>query len=845
MDEIIGRGGNVFRWDWLPVLLVALAGGAVLAVEYLPARLAAATVLVCLGPGLALTAALFPEPGSLRSVERLALAMGASYAISIVGMLGCYYLFGALRLIPALAFYLLLTLLLAAVSRHRAASSVAEGGKGFTPSTLPFSPTGVQIIFLSLLLVAAVLRFSAVNYADFKGDEADVLLGSIALTYGEGQPLFEHTKGPGEMLTPAAFGLLGGRFDEFVTRFPFALAGTVGVVGVYLLGRRMFDETTALVALAFAAIDGLFLHYARTAQYQSLVFVFIVLAVYCYYRYYQDGRGEFHLLGTLLLTAGALTHYETILVAPLAVYLTGKRLWADKPPARRDLAVPAASALLFLAALAAFYVPFALHPHLDSTAGYLSKRIGQEFIYNNFEEFYINALTYSSLYYVALVDLLLIVALARQAAKLSRREIVILLGAIVLGQSFALAQGAPQAVSLLVVYLALLALWLRSQAVSVAFKALLCWLALPFLAYMFLVERPGSHYYIYTAAFVLLAASVVSGAVNLLKGNKVGLIAGAAVLAALYAVLAYYPYLLYLRHDYEYMLTYPQHKSAFYVTDPRFPFGQRIGFGFPYRLGWQMVGHLYRTGVLDGDWDSDDEGNSLTWYTLGIPRNPCFPRYYFLAEIRYKEEGLEVPQKLINEQYVLKAQIWDNGQLRLKIYEYAPGGPQVEPLNLAEPASYDSYVTPEMFHTVPYAGRLRIIPHPMAANLADKARLVGYDLDTTRAAPGGSLVVTLYWQAAARMTESYKVFTHLESERLWSQADDVPACHTHPTQEWEPGEYVVDRHVMPLPPDLPPGEYPLLVGMYEPETGQRLEVAGAQGPGNGVFLQDVTILAGE
>jgi hypothetical protein len=703
---------------------------------------------------------------------------------------------------------------------------------------------GIATVILAL---AAFLRFTSANYADLKGDEADVLLGSIATIYGEGQPLFLHTKGPGEMLVPAIVGLLAGRFDEFTVRFPFALAGVMGVAGLYLLGRLLFDDITAVVTMAIAAIDGLFLHYARTAQYQSLVFMFVVWAIYCYYHYYRQGRGTFHLAGTLCLAAAALTHYEAALVAPVGLYLTYKRVRQ-----RKDLTIPVVSALLFVVALAAFYVPFALHPHLRSTTKYLAGRIGSQLLYDNFAAFYINALTYSSMYYVVLAGCLLGVALVREVLKISRPGLALLSGVAVLGGISALALGTEQARAawLLFIYVTLLALWLAASTVDVAFKTLLFWVALPFLAYMFLVARPGSHYYIYTGAFALLAGSTVSAALRVWQDlslrrswRMATAIVGGVALLGVYAMLAYYPYMVYLRNDLEYVLTYPKYRSEFYVTDPRFPFGERIGFGFPYRLGWQMVGHLYRTGALSGDWDSNDEGNSLVWYTLGIPRNPCFPRYYFLGEIGYKEEGLPVPDDLIEEQYSLKARVWDNGELRLRIYEYAPDESPAEPIDLVEPAVYSSYVTPEEFHTVPYADRLRLIPHPLSVNLEDKVRLVGYSLDTQWARPGGRLVVTLYWQATARMKDSYKVFTHLEKERLWGQADDVPVCHTYPTNGWEVGEYVVDRHVMILPPDLPPGTYPVLVGMYEPETGERLEVRDDSGKikGNDVLLQEVTI----
>ena len=41
---------------------------------------------------------------------------------------------------------------------------------------------------------------------------------------------------------------------------------------------------------------------------------------------------------------------------------------------------------------------------------------------------------------------------------------------------------------------------------------------------------------------------------------------------------------------------------------------------------------------------------------------------------------------------------------------------------------------------------------------------------------------------------------------------------------WAPGEYVRDEHRLILPNDLPAGDYRLIVGMYLPDSGERLPV---------------------
>lgn len=110
------------------------------------------------------------------------------------------------------------------------------------------------------------------------------------------------------------------------------------------------------------------------------------------------------------------------------------------------------------------------------------------------------------------------------------------------------------------------------------------------------------------------------------------------------------------------------------------------------------------------------------------------------------------------------------------------------------------------------------------ASLDGVAVLEGHAL--TREA--GALTVSLIWRATGAPEVSYSVFVHLADAagRVWAQGDSIPADWTRPTTGWLPGEYIADPHTLTLPADLPPGEYKLLVGLYDPQTGQRVPASG-------------------
>jgi hypothetical protein len=132
----------------------------------------------------------------------------------------------------------------------------------------------------------------------------------------------------------------------------------------------------------------------------------------------------------------------------------------------------------------------------------------------------------------------------------------------------------------------------------------------------------------------------------------------------------------------------------------------------------------------------------------------------------------------------------------------------------------------------------------MQANFGNLIQLIGYDLDTRRAYLGGRVPVTLYWQTLAHIPAGYHVFAHLESTAgPVAQADGMPVCWSYPTDLWRPGQIIADQHAIPIPPDAPPGSYPLQVGLYLPDTFERLDVLDVAGnpAGVSVTIADVEI----
>jgi 4-amino-4-deoxy-L-arabinose transferase-like glycosyltransferase len=120
-------------------------------------------------------------------------------------------------------------------------------------------------------------------------------------------------------------------------------------------------------------------------------------------------------------------------------------------------------------------------------------------------------------------------------------------------------------------------------------------------------------------------------------------------------------------------------------------------------------------------------------------------------------------------------------------------------------------------------------PTPQPATRLDVAfaegiTLLGYAWGEATAVSGQSIPLTLFWQADASPSQDFTVFVQLlDANRIWlAGADAPPVNNFYPTTLWLAGDVVDDTHVLTIPADLPPGQYPILLGLYQPENGARL-----------------------
>lgn len=137
---------------------------------------------------------------------------------------------------------------------------------------------------------------------------------------------------------------------------------------------------------------------------------------------------------------------------------------------------------------------------------------------------------------------------------------------------------------------------------------------------------------------------------------------------------------------------------------------------------------------------------------------------------------------------------------------------------------------------------------PLNYQFGPAIQLLDYALATPQVSPGEDLRLVLYWQAHARPERDYTVFVHVldAAGELVAQRDNMPVDNTFPTTRWPVGPSIDDVHLVPLPPDMPAGEYRVVIGMYVRQTGERLPIHRPDGEEvpDGTLVLDHTLEVG-
>ncbi|MFN2199653.1 MAG: ArnT family glycosyltransferase [Caldilineaceae bacterium] len=797
----------------------------------------------------------------VRRAEYLLLAMGAGYAVTVLFALMLTYLPGGLGQWPTvIAFDALAGVLfiIAFLRRNQsiAASDVAALGRAYEHHGS--HNVWLWLAIASLVLVASFLRVPGISYSEFQDDEVSVITHAAEAIQGREDGLFVHDKGPAEILVTAAVYTMADRMNEASARLPFAIANVTALLALFWLGWRFFGPVAGWVAAMVLAVDGYFIGFSRIVQYQSLVFLMVVLVAGIIYLYVEQPRRSPVLLylAALFFATGVLAHFEAALVAIPVIYLAAESMQRRDATLRsaRNFVLPV---LLAFALLLLFYLPFSQHPRFARTfAEITGNRIGTGFPYNNLADFFTRTIIYSSTYYFAF----LVAALTAATIAVYRKTLPIRLFWAASAVLVAVLAGffiRPELLRLsgtdyawLFFAVAVLPAIL-GRKVSVPERAVWLWFSFAFILALFITQKPRTHVYDFFIPMSLLIGNVSGLAWQTLDrrlGRRPAATIGVSLATVLTLVFANYGYWMFVHNQVEVLRTWEENRPRLYWT-PMKSARQNAIFGFPFKNGWKVVGALYADGTLDAPFARNGKRGVSNWYTRFSAECPRDAQYYvFTPWNEPTNKGLTAPPQRPSEDdgYSLIHVVTVNGESRLEIYERDADetiSPQVHDI-----ADYESFFDAELsgplFEAPGVAGWTEI-EHPLDFRFGSDIWLEGYTLQNKQPRPGERVDVTLYWQTTATPGQSYKVFTQIidpDTYHKAGQRDGVPVCDRLPTDRWLPGDTIVDRYSIVIARDAPAGDYALLIGMYD-DNGDRLDIYSNEGDpvGDALGIDTITV----
>ncbi|MCE7981002.1 MAG: hypothetical protein DYG89_07395 [Caldilinea sp. CFX5] len=818
-------------------------------------RTAAATIILAFTPGLFLVLWVMGRDKLLTAGEILLYGWTAGYALWIWGILFLSYLPGGLSQFGVLLAFDLLALLFCGLALYK-----TNRGEMAEPNQ-PTVGTTFWLGLLVLLAVAIFLRFTNLNYAEFQGDEAKVMLPAAALLQGQEEVLLTYRKGPTEIVIPAGQLALVGEIDEGAARAPFTFGNILCLLAVFGLGWRLFGgglgALAGWLAAMLLALDGYFIGLTRIVQYQSLIFLMGVFTLYplvslCFGKV-DPPAIRVRLPGYLLLTAlfaatSAVTHYEGFLVWLPALYLCWL-LWRQ-PAVRRSLLMALLPALLLGGLLlAAFYLPFLRHPAFASTVErYSSDVVGQGvLLYNRLGAFAAKGVLYNTpvAFGLTLAGLFggVLWLWARGQGRCYRVGLVVsglcMAAAIAVANRTEMSEGAALVLFCIVGLVLLPPLVLPT--VTTAERLLWWWLSLPLLIAAFLLEDPNTHFYIFYTPWMLLCGWVFANLWQRWR-DQWGVIparfVGVGLCLLFMTLFGGYAYLFFVYAPAEVVRHWRDQTILPKWLMWQTPQDHSL-FGMPHYSGWEVVNQLYANDALEGSYLSNVRHWIPEWYIRNAIYCENNPDVVLIERLERLEEQAEL-HELMGDAYSLWGVIYAYDEPRLEIYRRAPAPPEV--VQLTAPMS----VT--MPYTIPFEIASAELPPPTTPvnyRFGDQLALIGYRLPTTTVRVGERLPLVLVWQGLPALSRDYTLFAQLldANQRKIGQLDTALSCNAGPTSEWQVGETMPGYYQIPIFPGESPGVYGLVIGLYDSQSIERLPLYAATGEvlGDALPLAQITV----
>ncbi len=461
-----------------------------------------------------------------------------------------------------------------------------------------------RTFLLVLLLLNVFLRLLQLGYSDFYGDETKVLY--LRKDVSAAQFLLDQRKGPVQFVVAWGMEKLTGSYDEFWTRLPYSLAGISSVIVFYFVVCNLFNKRIAAIASLLFSLNGFFIAFSRTAQYQSFLILFGLLAMLFAQLYLKRNKDFLLVLSGSFLAFAFLAHWDAVFyLVPISMLL----ITFDKKWKKSLLLFGVPFALVSML----YYFPYLYQGYFEqNVSNYILRRIdGKEQLPNN------SAFTFwlynpSIIYYIPLV---FIPCAFRKYRKGLSSELVILF----------------------------------------------VWFFIPFLIFQFFFSNPGTHTQNYFVPLTVLGALGLVSFYDSFHSTDLKNVLKSLFLfiLTLMFIVSSYAFVPAINTGYPWQgSNLEKHRNQYFI------------YGFPYNRGWREVRTYFEEHGWPRSFYTNDNVDIAQYYlnyaAVHIPYETQMPEYYIY--VVNSQEGDVMPVE-IAATYSLEQEIVFNGNVVAKVFK--------------------------------------------------------------------------------------------------------------------------------------------------------------------------------
>lgn len=484
-----------------------------------------------------------------------------------------------------------------------------------------------KYILFTVFILSVFLRFWGLGYSEFYGDETKTFY--LDKTTPAHEFFLNQRKGPVQFAVVWFMEKVVGGYDEFYTRIPFALAGILAVPMLFFIVQKIAGNKAALIATTLFGLNGFYIAFSRTVQYQSFMILFGFLAIYFALLYQETAnktRLHYAMLSALFLALSYLSHYDAVFFDVVISFILIKIIYDRKDEfwaAVKEVVIYFIIPTTIIAAL--FYVPYVLRGYYQgNTLNYMSRRLsGLEYGKNaSWYTFWV----YNPHSIWAFLSVFIIPYLLKRAE------------------------------------------WGRNL--------LFFWFLVPFIAFQFIFSNPGTHIHNYFIPLIVIVSVGIADFMEMIEDKKQK--------QYLYAFLLYIFGLLLVVDLFVFVPAvnkgYPWKDSSrlnTHVSKINKDFHLFL-YGFPYKRGWaEIANYVYENGIREIY--TNDNDTIAKYYVRGVsykkPGPNFLPKHFIYVYDNQEfvdipaDMRLELDNRTLEDVYSVEHEFYVNGEVSAVLFK--------------------------------------------------------------------------------------------------------------------------------------------------------------------------------